>query len=256
MMYEKSVPFGDLKRDYLQHKDEIDRGNPECSRERLVHFRNAMEQFEKTFADYCGVSYSIGVGSGTEALHLALVACRLNHGDEVHYRRKHLHADNRRHHFAGGTLCLVDIERDTMTMDPARVEERITKRTRVITPRASLRAMRGYGCDLHHCRKHGLRVIRGLRTGPPVPCAERAQGRDHGRVPGATASMPVKTWALTGDAGMVVCREMPRSPTVSGSLRNYGQSQRYVHDVKGFNSRLDEIQAAILLRNCPFGNRQ
>jgi dTDP-4-amino-4,6-dideoxygalactose transaminase len=247
-MYEKSVPFGDLKRDYLQHKDEIDRAIRSVLESGWFILGNAMEQFEKTFADYCGVSYSIGVGSGTEALHLALVACRLNHGDEVITVANTCMPTIAAITFAGGTPVLVDIERDTMTMDPARVEERITKRTRVILPVHLYGQCADMGAICTIAGKHGLRVIE--------DCAQAHGAMLNGRKAGTMGDAgcysfyPSKNLGAYGDAGMVVCRDAEIADSLR-KLRNYGQSQRYVHDVKGFNSRLDEIQAAILLAKLP-----
>jgi dTDP-4-amino-4,6-dideoxygalactose transaminase len=247
-MSESKVPFGDIKLNYLQHKEEIDKAIQSVLESGWFILGTAMEQFEQTFAGYCGVQHGIGVGSGTEALHLALVACGLDPGDEVITVANTCVPTIAAITFAGGTPVLVDIERDTMTMDPARIEERITGRTRVILP------VHLYGqcadmdaiCDI--AGKHGLRVIE--------DCAQAHGAMLNGHKAGTMGDAgcysfyPSKNLGAYGDAGMVVCRDAGIAEKLR-KLRNYGQCRRYVHDMKGFNSRLDEMQAAILLAKLP-----
>ena len=247
-MSEMKVPFGDLKRDYLQNKEEIDRAIQSVLKSGWFILGAAMEQFEKAFASYCGVPYGIGVGSGTEALHLALVACGLNPGDEVITVANTCVPTIAGITFAGGTPVLVDIEGDTMTMDSARIEERITKRTRAILPVH----LYGQCADMDKicaiAGKHGLQVIE--------DCAQAHGAMLNGRKAGTMGDCgcysfyPSKNLGAYGDAGMVVCRDAEIADSLR-KLRNYGQSRRYVHIMKGFNSRLDEMQAAILLAKLP-----
>ena len=248
-MSEPKVLFGDMKLNYLQHKEEIDMAIQSVLESGWFILGAVMEQFEKAFAGYCGVPYGIAVGSGTEALHLALVACGLNPGDEVITVANTCVPTIAAITFAGGTPVLVDIDRDTMTMDPARIEERITARTRVILPVHLYGQCADMDAICAIAAKQGLRVIE--------DCAQAHGAMINGRKAGATGDCgcysfyPSKNLGAYGDAGMVVCRDAEIAERLR-KLRNYGQGKRYVHEMKGFNSRLDEMQAAILLAKLPY----
>ena len=202
-----------------------------------------VQAFEQEFAAYLGVSHAVGVGSGTEALHLALVACGIGPGSEVITVAHTAVATVAAIELAGATPVLVDIEPDSFTLDPAKLKAALTPRTKAIIPVH----LYGQPADLDPiialARAHGLRVIE--------DCAQ-AHGATYagGRVGakgdiGCFSFYPTKNLGALGDGGMAVTdnAELARQMRL---LREYGWAERYVSHVRGWNSRLDEIQAAVL----------
>jgi dTDP-4-amino-4,6-dideoxygalactose transaminase len=242
-MSEIDVPFGDLRLNYLRHREEIDNAIQDVLKNGWFILGKNLERFETAFASFCGVPYAIGVGSGTEALHLSLLACDLKPGDEVITVANTCVPTIAAISFAGGIPVFIDIDRETKTMDPNRIEERISNRTKVILP------VHLYGqCANMHAinsiaERFGLQVIE--------DCAQAHGSKINGSMAGSMGDFgcysfyPSKNLGAYGDAGMVVCRDEILAHRIK-KLRNYGQSQRYVHESKGLNSRLDDIQAAIL----------
>lgn len=247
-MSEVSVPFGNLKLNYLQNKTAIDQAIVEVLERGWFILGEAGRQFEEAFAGYCGASFGIGVGSGTEALHLALLASGVKPGDEVITVANTCVPTLSAISFAGAVPVLVDINPETYTMDPEAIEDRITSRTKVILP------VHLYGqcadmdpiCAIAH--RHGLKVVE--------DCAQAHGARYLGRVAGTMGEAgcysfyPSKNLGAYGDAGMVVTQSEDIRDIVK-MARNYGEKRRYYHSIKGFNSRMDEMQAAILLARLP-----
>lgn len=248
-MSEINVPFGDLRLNYIQHREEIDNAIQDVLKSGWFVLGNTLEKFETAFANFCRVPYAIGVGSGTEALHLSLLACDLRPGDEVITVANTCVPTIAAINFAGGVPVLVDIDRETKTMDPNRIEERISDRTKVVLPVH----LYGQCADMNAinmiAKKYGLRVIE--------DCAQAHGSKINGCMAGSMGDAgcysfyPSKNLGAYGDAGMVICRDETLACRIR-KLRNYGQSQRYLHESKGFNSRLDDIQAAILLAKLPY----
>jgi len=202
-----------------------------------------VEAFEREFATYLGATYCVGVASGTEALALALMACGVGHGDEVitvsHTAVPTVSAIS----MVGARPVFVDISSDTCLMDIARVESIITSRTRAIV------AVHLYGqcADMA-----GLLKIAAKYAIPVIEDVAQAHGAiDHGRkaetmgLMGCFSFYPSKNLGCYGDGGAVVTSDVKLYEKLM-MLRNYGQSDRYHHKIKGINSRLDELQAAIL----------
>src|SRR5208282_2322872 len=207
--------------------------------------------FEHEIAQFCGVVHGVGVASGTDALILALRACGVQAGDEVLIPPFTFVATGSAVSALGAKPVFGDIRPDTYNLDPSDLARRLTPRTRAII------AVHLYGlpCDmdpiLHFAREHNLRVIednaqsigasyKGARTGSLGDAA-------------CMSFYPTKNLGAYGDAGMVVTNSNEMAARLK-TLRNHGQSARYVSDEPGWNSRLDEIQAAILrvkLRHLP-----
>lgn len=199
--------------------------------------------FEAEFATYCGTDYCVGVGSGTEALHLALLACGVGPGDEVITVGHTFIATALAISWTGATPVLVDVDPATYTMDPVRVAEAITPRTRAIVPVHLYGQCADMAPIVALGERHGLWVIED---------AAQAHGATYdGRRAGALGHLgcfsfyPTKNLGALGDGGAVTTRDAALDRRLR-SLRNYGQSRKYYHDEQGFNSRLDEIQAAVL----------
>jgi len=202
-----------------------------------------VEAFEREFAEHCGVAFGVGVGSGTEALHLGLLALGVRPGDEVITVAFTAVPTVTAISLAGATPAFVDVDPETFTMDPNQVEDRITPRTRVILPVH----LYGHPADLEPvlglARRHGLRVLEDAAQ------AHGARYRDRpiGSVGDLTAFSfyPTKNLGACGDGGMVTTDD-PELAEKLRLLRNYGQRSRYLHELQGANSRLDELQAAVL----------
>lgn len=237
-----SVPFCDLRRQYLSIKEEIDQAVAQVLNRGWFILGKEVLAFEEEFAAYCGAAYGVGVGSGTEALHLALLACGVEPGDEVITVPNTAVATVAAIELAGATPLFVDIDPVTYNMDISQVEERITPRTKVLLP------VHLYGQAADLAPLLSLAEAQGLMV---VEDAAQAHGTTYKgrRLPlgdvGCFSFYPTKNLGAYGDGGMVVTDEAQIAERV-GLLREYGWEKRYISSIKGLNSRLDELQAAIL----------
>jgi dTDP-4-amino-4,6-dideoxygalactose transaminase len=237
------VPIVELKSQYLAYQAELDGAIREVLEASWFILGKQLEAFEREFAEYCGAEHAVGVGSGTEALHLALLACGIGQGDEVITVPNTAVPTVCAIDFAGATPVFADIDPVTFTLDPAELERRLTRRTRAIVPVHLFGQPADMDPALEFARRNGLRV---------VDDAAQAHGAEYrGRRVGALADAtawsfyPSKNLGAYGDAGAVTTND-PELARRLRMLRNYGEEQRYYHTIRGFNSRLDEIQAAIL----------
>jgi len=243
-MSELIVPFGNLKLNYYNYQSDIDKAIHDVLNSGWFILGKTLERFESVFTEYCGLPYGIGVGSGTEALHIALVACGLQPGDEVITVANTCVPTLAAISFAGGVPVLVDIDPDTQTMDPYKIEERINNLTKVILPVHLYGQCADMDLICSIAAKNNLLVIE--------DCAQAHGASLNGQIAGSMGDAgcysfyPSKNLGAFGDAGIIVCKDAGLAERMR-SLRNYGQTQRYYHKFKGFNSRLDEIQAGILL---------
>jgi dTDP-4-amino-4,6-dideoxygalactose transaminase len=237
------IPFGDLKLQYLSIKEEIDAAVERVLTSGWFILGQEVQAFEEEFASYLGVSHAVGVGSGTEALHLALLACNVGPGDEVTTVSHTAVATVAAIELAGAKPVFVDIDPSTYTMDPSQLEDKISSTTKVILPVH----LYGQAADmepvLELARRHGLKVVED---------AAQAHGAEYkGQKAGSLGDLacfsfyPTKNLGAYGDGGMVVTNDSALAERVS-LLRQYGWADRYVSAIKGLNSRLDEVQAAIL----------
>ncbi len=237
------IPIVDLKRQYEMIKREIDTAIAEVFNSNWFILGKQVESFEQEFADFCGVKFAIGVGSGTEALHLALVALGVKLGDEVITVSNTAVFTVSAISFANAKPVFSDIDSQYYTMDPTRIEDTITGKTKVILPVH----LYGQPCDMDRilqiAKKHNLKVIED---------ACQAHGAEYkGRKAGTMGDLgcfsfyPSKNLGAYGDGGIIVTNNSDLAEKLK-MLRNGGQEKRYYHKIKGFNNRLDEIQAAIL----------
>jgi dTDP-4-amino-4,6-dideoxygalactose transaminase len=202
-----------------------------------------VDALEKEVAAYHGCAFAIGVASGTDALLLALRACGIGPGDEVITTPFTFIATAEVIALLGAVPVFVDIEPDTFNIDTEKIEQKITPRTRAIIPvhlfghPAAMTAVMGLA------EKYKLKIIE--------DCAQAFGAEHHGRKVGAFGNcgcfsfFPSKNLAGYGDGGMIVTNDEPVANRIR-MLRNHGSTVRYHHSVIGFNSRLDEIQAAII----------
>jgi dTDP-3-amino-3,4,6-trideoxy-alpha-D-glucose transaminase len=239
----QEIPVIDLKAQYQSIRSEID---PIVSRV-LEHgtyiLGEEVAAFEREFAAYCGAAYGVGVGSGTAALHLALLACGIGPGDEVITVSHSAVATVAAIEMAGACPVLMDIDPPFYTINPARMDAAITSRTRAVIP------VHLYGCpaDLAPI----LKIARAKNIFVIEDCAQ-AHGATYRAKPvgswgdiAAFSFYPTKNLGAYGDGGALVTNNSSLAERVR-ILRQYGWEERYVSSVKGLNSRLDELQAALL----------
>lgn len=231
------------KAQYLAYKDEIDRAIHRVLESGWYILGQEVRAFEEEFAAYLGVAYAIGVGSGTEAIHLALAACGIGPGDEVITVSHTAVATVAAISQTGATPVLVDIEPRYYTLDPDLLEKAITPRTKAIVPVHLYGQAADLPAILNLAQKHGLKVIE--------DCAQAHGARYQGRRLGSWGDLacfsfyPTKNLGALGDGGMVVTGDPELAKKVR-LLREYGWAERYVSHFAGWNSRLDEVHAAVL----------
>jgi dTDP-4-amino-4,6-dideoxygalactose transaminase len=231
------------KAQYLSYKSEIDAAISRVLDSGLYILGNEVRSFEEEFARYIDVAHGIGVGSGTEALHLALSACGIGRGDEVITVSHTAVATVAAIELAGATPVLVDINPDFYTIDPEKIESAITSHTKAIIPVH----IYGHPADmdpiLEIANNYNLLIIE--------DCAQAHGAKYKGKRVGSIGNIgcfsfyPTKNLGALGDGGIVVTNYANLASKAS-QLREYGWTERYVSHFAGWNTRLDEIQAAIL----------
>jgi|CXWL01.1.fsa_nt_gi dTDP-4-amino-4,6-dideoxygalactose transaminase len=237
------VPFLDLARLHQSIRESLDVAYHRVLDSGWFIMGPELEAFESEFAQYCDVKHCIGVGNGLEALHLLLRAYEIGPGDEVLVPSNTFIATWLAVTQCGATPVPVEPNIQTHNLDPLRISDAITSRTRAIIPVH----LYGQPADMDPIRalaaKYGLIVIED---------AAQAQGaRYKGRRAGslgdaaATSFYPGKNLGALGDGGAVLTNDDAIAGKVR-RLRNYGSEQKYRHDLAGYNSRLDEMQAAFL----------
>ncbi|MFN0198411.1 MAG: DegT/DnrJ/EryC1/StrS family aminotransferase [Planctomycetaceae bacterium] len=238
------IPMCDLKTQYLSLKTEIDTAMQAVAAGTNYILGPEVRKLEKEIAAANQCQFAIGVASGTDALHLALRALNLGPGDEVITTPFTFVATTEAIGIVGAKPVFVDIDPDTCNIDPRLIEAAITPRTKVILPVH----LYGQPCDmdaiLEIARKHQLRVIE--------DCAQSYGATYRGHRTGAMGDagclsfFPSKNLGGFGDGGMVVTNDEQLYQRIE-TLRRHGGRVKYYHDELGLNSRLDELQAAILL---------
>lgn len=202
------------------------------------------KSLEIEVAEYFGVEYALGVASGTDALHLALLSSGVGPGDEVITTPFTFIATAEAICHAGARPVFVDIEPDTFNIDPELIEEAITEHTRAVLPVHLYGQAAEMDSIVRICRKHNLKLIE--------DCAQSFGADFEGKKTGTFGDagcfsfFPSKNLGCFGDGGMVITDDKNVADEIK-VLSNHGSRERYHHSVLGFNSRLDEIQAAVLL---------
>ena len=237
------IPFGDLKLQYQALKVELDRAVQSVLNDGWFILGKNVAAFENEFAAYCGARFAIGVGNGTDALKLALLACGVGPGDEV------ITAPNSATFTAlaisdtGAIPRFVDIDPVSFNLDPGKLEGAIGPRTKAIMPVH----LYGQSADMEPilfiARKHNLFVIEDAAQAHGATYKGRKVGTWGDA--GCFSFYPSKNLGAFGDGGMVVT-DNPEIAEKVRMLRHGGQKTRYDHQLLGMNSRLDELQAAIL----------
>jgi len=237
------VPFLDIKRGYHELKSELDDACMRVMESGWYLLGNEIQSFEAEFADYCSSQHCVGVGNGLDALHLILRAYGIGPGDEVIVPSHTFIATWLAVSHAGAIPVSVDVDERTYNIDPESILKAISKRTKAII------AVHLYGqpADMDPIMaiadSHGLKVIEDAAQAHGA----RYKGRRVGSLGDAAAFSfyPGKNLGAHGDAGAVTTNNQILADRIR-SLGNYGSKIKYHHDDIGLNSRMDEIQAAIL----------
>lgn len=237
------IPFLDLKEPYLELKEELDAAYRRVMESGWYILGQEVEAFEQEFATYCGVKHCVGVGNGLEALHLILRGMGIGHGDEVIVPANTYIATWLAVSYAGAMPVPVEPDERTCNINPKLIEAAISDRTKAILPVH----LYGQSADMDPINAIALRY--GLKVVEDAAQAHGAEykGKRVGRLGDAAgfSFYPGKNLGALGDGGAVVTNDDALAVKIR-TLRNYGSRVKYYNDVKGFNSRLDELQAAFL----------
>lgn len=237
------IPFLDLGAAYLELKTDIDAAIQRVLDSGWYILGPEVEAFESEYASYCKSKHAIGVANGLDALHLALIAMGVGPGDEVIVPSNTYIATWLAVSHCGATPIPVESDELTHNMDPSRIEQAITARTKVILPVH----LYGQPADLDPiitlAHKYGLRVLEdGAQAHGALYKGNRIGA--HGDAV-AWSFYPGKNLGALGDGGAVTTNN-PEIADRIRVLRNYGSRVKYVNEARGFNSRLDPVQAAVL----------
>lgn len=244
-----NVPFVDLQAQYQSIKNEVDAAVHGVLDRSDYVLGKAVSDFEADFAEYCETTYAIGVDSGYSALELILHAMEVGPGDEVITAANTFVATVLAINNCGATPVLVDIDPQTYNMDPAKVEAAITPATRVLLPVHLYGQTADMDPILALAEKHDLRVVEDACQAHGA----RYKGRRAGSLGDAAAFSfyPAKNLGAYGDGGAVTTSDETIAEKVR-LLRNLGMRVKYHHELKGFNHRLDTLQAAVLKTKLPY----
>jgi len=237
------IPFNDFGPPYQELKAELDEACARFMRSGWYILGREVEAFEREYAAYCGAKFCVGTGNCLDAMHLVLRAWNIGFGDEVIVPSNTYIATWLAISHAGATPAPVEPDPKTYNLDPNRIEAAITARTKAIMPVHLYGQTADMDPIMAIAKKHGLKVLED---------AAQAQGaRYKGRRAGALGHAaghsfyPTKNLGAFGDAGAVTTDDEELAGRVR-TLRNYGSKKRYDNEIIGYNSRLDELQAAFL----------
>lgn len=243
------IPFNDLARQHQNLADPLSRACEQVFQRGWFVLGAEGTAFEEEFAKWLDVPFVVGCASGTDALSLALMAAGIEPGDEVITTALTAFPTITAIQSIGAVPVCVDVEPNTGLLDPRQLPLALSQRSKAIIPVH----LYGRPCDLPSilafAQEHNLGVVE--------DCAQSTGASISGRQSGGLGDFgcfsfyPTKNLGACGDAGAVSCRTSEHAAKLR-ALRNYGQSRRYFHDAVGINSRLDEIQAAILRIKLPY----
>ena len=237
------VPFLDLQAHHTPLRAEIDKAIAAVIDTNAFAGGPFVAEFEKQFATYCGSEHAIGVGNGTDALWLALLAHNIGPGDEVITVPSTFMATAEAITYCGATPVFVDIDERTYTMDPGKIEGAITKRTKAIVPVHLFGQTADMDAILEFARARNLLVIEDAAQAHGAEYKGRKAGTI-GHV-GCFSFYPGKNLGAFGEAGGIVTNDSQIDQRIR-ALRDHGQVRKYHHNLIGWNCRMDGIQAAVL----------
>lgn len=237
------VPFLDLKRQYQKIKAEIDPAVQKVIEDSAFSGGPYVEAFERDFAKHTNSRYAIGLGSGTDALHLAMRATGIGTGDEVILPVNTFIATAWAVSYVNATPVFADCEPETWSVDPASIEERITRKTKAII------GVHIFGKPFDIDKVKGIADSSGIKL--IEDCAQAQGARYKGRRVGSAGEIgcfsfyPGKNLGAWGEAGGVATNNQEYDCSIR-AMRNHGSREKYYHETLGFNMRMDGIQGAVL----------
>jgi dTDP-3-amino-3,4,6-trideoxy-alpha-D-glucose transaminase len=243
-----AILFNDLRRGAAEQREALTRATQRVVDSGWYVLGREGEAFEEEFAAACGVAHAVGVASGTDAVELAIRALRIGPGDEVVTQANTCVPTVAAIERAGASPVLCDVEPEAGTMDVSSLAEALGERTRAVVPVHLYGQSADTDAIVRLCAERGVDVVE--------DCAQAAGARLHGRVAGTIGRLgcfsfyPTKNLAALGDGGAVVTDDDELADRLR-RVRQYGQANRYHHVEAGVNSRLDELQAAILRTRLP-----
>lgn len=269
------IPVMNVTRQYEAIKDKLEVAALEILRSGQYILGKPVEEFEKAFADYCGVNYAVGVGNGSDALVIALKACGVKPGDEVITTDMSFIATAEAIVALGATPVFVDCTRETYTIDPGEVEKKITDKTKAIIPVH----LYGQCADMDKiariAKEYNLKVVEDTAQAAGAEYKEKKAGSMGDA--GCISFFPTKNLGCAGDGGMIItndegvyrqCRAMRAHGSGLDALYTYGiwnnvkvvedeidfggNLPKYFNFIDGYNSRLDALQAGILNVKLPY----
>jgi dTDP-4-amino-4,6-dideoxygalactose transaminase len=237
------VPFLDLKAHHAPLIEQFDSAIRDVIKSSAFAGGPFVEKFEEEFASFCGSPYAIGVGNGTDALWLTLLALGIGEGDEVITVPNTFIATAEAITYCRARPVFVDVNQDTFTMNPAELEKSLTEKTKAIIPVHLFGQHADMDPILEIARAYGLFVIEDAAQAH----AAEYKGRRAGTMgdAGCFSFYPGKNLGAFGEAGAVVTND-PELRRQMQMLRDHGQSRKYYHSLMGWNCRMDGIQAAVL----------
>lgn len=272
------IPAMDVRRQYASLKRELDQATLDVLNSGQYILGKKVSEFEADMADYIGVNYAVGVGSGTDAIVMALRACGVKPGDEVVTSAMSFFSTAEAVAVIGAKPVFADCTRDTYLLDVSRVEEKITDKTRAVIPVHLYGQCVDMDPLLELAEKYGLKVIEDAAQA----CGAEYKGRKAGSMgdAGCMSFFPTKNLGCAGDGGMVVtdhesicrqCRALRvhgsgldglyafgmenRTEVDEGEADFHGNLPKYYNFVLGYNSRLDALQASLLSVKLPYLDR-
>lgn len=241
------VDFVNLKVQYMSLKQEIDTAIQNIIDNTAFTLGEEVVEFENNFARYCGSEFCVGVSSGTDALHLALLACGVGKGDEVILPVNTFIATAEAVSYCGATPVFVDVDEMTYNLDIKKLEERITVRTKAVIPVH----LYGQPCNMESVKKiaqdHKLKVIEDACQAHGSEILLSNEWKRMGAIGdvGCFSFYPGKNLGAYGDGGAIVTNDSEIARMIK-LLRNHGEESKYIHSVVGYCDRLHAIQAAVL----------
>lgn len=238
-----NIPLADLKAQYKSIKKELDKAVHGVMDSQHLILGEEVRKLESSIASFCGVKYAIGLNSGTDALIIGLKAIGVKEGDEVITTAFSFIATAEAIALVGAKPVFVDIDPATYNIDPDLIEEKITPRTRAILPVHLYGLCADMDPIMRIAKKHNLKVLE--------DCAQAIGSTYRGKLAGsfgdagAISFFPSKNLGAFGDGGMLVTNDETVAK-MTRLLHNHGSERRYYHDAIGYNSRLDNLQAAVL----------
>lgn len=238
-----TIPVLDLRAQYHAHREEIDAAILDVVESGRFVLGPNVRALEEEIAEYVGCQHGVGVASGTDALRLALAALGIGPGDEVITTPFTFVATASTISRAGAVPVFVDIDARTFNLVPGQVEKAITRKTKAIMPVHLFGQPAEMGPIMEIARRHGLKVIEDAAQA--IGAEENGQRVGSFGDVGCFSFYPTKNLGAYGDGGMVTTNDPDLAEKID-VLRRQGSKRKYHNEMLGFNSRLDEIQAALL----------